>query len=174
MAPLGRPVRSDGVVIEALDQGIYRPFNVQYAVGDERHGGVGPRDAAHLVVEPVQVQPVSGLGDGDQVDAGVGKPAVFGKRRSVGHPFMGLGLFHLGGAGVRRDDPVEALGQQHRQLAGTASAIERQPVARAGGSQFFDQCDRVGGPVSRIVRGAGGEVVFERRGCHVSTSACRA
>ncbi|MNR19569.1 hypothetical protein D3C85_1363680 [compost metagenome] len=114
---------------------------------------------------------MGGLGNGDQVDAGVGEAAVLGKRRSIGHPVMGLGHFHLGGAGVGRHDAVEAFGQQHRQLAGTASAIERQAVAGADAGQCVDQRHRVGGAVSGVAGGTGGEVVFECRGCHVSTSA---
>jgi hypothetical protein len=88
-----------------------------------------------------------------QVGAMVGQAAALRRRHLVGDlGMLGRGR-DLRRARVGRDHAREARGQQQRELARAAAAIERELVARGAVGQQVRQRRRIDGPEVRVARG---------------------
>lgn len=156
-----RPEGSDLVVVEPRKTRLHRRIvEPKHAIADQGEGRARRPEPSRLGLEGRAVEPVSGLGRGDQIGAAVWKRQVFGGRAEVGDPPVRGSIRDLRAAGVRAHHLREMVRELHRQLAAAAAHIERPMPSGRKGREMGGQRRWIRGPEPGIVAPASVEPVY--------------
>ena len=162
MAALGWPIGAEHVPIKSLRNRIRLPFDVQNAIRDERYGSLRTAHAPHFRIKPRKIEPVRGLGYGDEIDSRIRESASFSRSHAIFDLWMRLGVFDLRRAGVRGNNPIKASGEKNGELPGAAPAIKRELRPTRARNKEVDKRRWIGRTVGGVSFGVGRKMILER------------
>lgn len=161
VASLGRPEVGQSPVMKVVDQIVQLRIAAKQLVTDRSDDGAWPRDASHLAIEGVELEPVQRLGHQDKVDGIVLDRYVLGRRNFVADARIPVGVADLLGAGVGGDDLVEIGRQAQGRLAGSGGSIPGPLAARRHFRQPPEEILRIPRSESGVATSGDGEMVLE-------------
>ena len=152
IAALGRPIGTDDLCIESVDQRVHLGIDAKFLVGPCGDDTIRRQHPPALRVKTVEVEPVRRLRRSDQRHRTRGHGKTFGRGADILDARVSRGFLDLRAACVDRDDRVEVCGKRHGRLAVAGGTVHRDGATRRARGDEFDELRRIAGPVAAVGR----------------------
>ena len=161
--PLLIPIRADDVLVESGDHRVESGREPRPVIADDGQDALGFEGPVSLGIKGVEIEPVDGLGDGDQVKAMIGKVGMFGGLDGIMDIGKNDGVVELLPADIGGLYDLKGGRQPLGDLAVAGAAIPGLFFSWRQAQQVIKKRIGVSRPELGVFIGPGGEIVFHHR-----------